>query len=81
MEYGSCISTKDKSEDKFIVMNCGGEVTDSASTLDEAQVKAHNEGCAIVLKVLRTCGSADIDDVLIQLSDGVEDIDDEIEDN
>jgi len=79
MEFGSCRSTKDLSEDKFLVMNCDGMVTDSARTLDEAQVKADNEGCAIVIKVLRTCGNADLEEIVSLLGEEFEVVE-EVED-
>ena len=71
-EFGSCRSTKDMSKDKFLVMDCNGNVVDGARTLDEAQVKADVQGCAIVIKVLRVCGGADIDTIVDHLRDGVE---------
>jgi len=71
-EFGSCRSTKDASENKFIVLSCEGSVLDSAKTLDEAQVKADAAGCAIVIKVLRVCGGANINEIVDQLSYQVE---------
>ena len=71
-EFGSCRSTKDVPQDKFFVMDCSGEVSDSARTLDEAQVKADQIGCAIVFKVLRVCGGADIDEIIENLKGELE---------
>ena len=71
-EFGSCISTKDAAQDKFFVMDCSGEVVDSARTLDEAQVRADQIGCAMVFKVLRLCGGAQIDEIINQLTGELE---------
>ena len=76
-EFGSCISTKDIDDDKFFVMDCDGVMMESAKTLDEAQVKADGLGCAIVIKILRLCGGADMS-VLTGSEEEFEEFDEEI---
>lgn len=54
--FGSCKSTKDEDGEKFHVLNCDGVVVDKARTLREAETKADALDCALVIKILRTCG-------------------------